>query len=47
MEEEIIIEDNELEDDEPFILTVGDTQDVYDEEKPTEDEEVEIIIEEE
>lgn len=42
MEEEILVEG--LEDNEPFVLTVGDTQDVYDEEEPTED--AEVITEE-
>lgn len=45
MEEEILVE--ELEDNEPFVLTVGDTQDVYDEEEPAEEVVEEIIIKEE
>lgn len=40
MENEEILTD-EIENDEEFILTVGDTQDVYDEEEPAEDEEIE------
>jgi hypothetical protein len=45
MEEEILVEG--LEDNEPFILTFGDTQDVYDEEQPEEEVVEEIIVEEE
>lgn len=37
MEKEILME-NEIEDDEPFILAVGDAQSVYDEIEPEEDE---------
>ena len=45
MEEEILVEG--LEDNEPFVLTMGDTQDVYDEEEPVEEVVEEVIIKEE
>lgn len=39
MEEEILVEG--LEDNEPFILTIGDSQSVYDEEEPVEEDNIE------
>ena len=49
MEEEIILtdEDYNIDDDTDFIFSVGDTQDVYDEVEPIEEENNEEIKEEE
>lgn len=49
MEEEIILtdEDYNIEDDEDFIFSVGDTQNVYDEIEPIEEDNEEEKIEKE
>ena len=49
MEEEIILEDENynIDDDEEFIFSVGDTQDVYDEVEPIEEDNDEEAKEEE